>query len=58
MLRALFVNGNLFAVRSSGLFNAGDVQHNSLRHNALLKFGHQSDKIDARRLAELLRGTS
>jgi hypothetical protein len=26
--------------------------------NALLKFGHKSDKIDARRLAELLRATS
>jgi hypothetical protein len=28
------------------------------RHNALLKFGQKSDKIDARRLAELLLATS
>jgi hypothetical protein len=28
------------------------------RHNALLKSGHNGDKIDARRLAELLRATS
>jgi hypothetical protein len=28
------------------------------RHNALLKSGQKSDKIDARRLAELLRATS
>jgi hypothetical protein len=27
--RALFVNGNLFAVRSSGPFNAGDFQQRS-----------------------------
>jgi hypothetical protein len=29
MLRALLVNGNLFAVRSSGPFNAGDFQQRS-----------------------------
>jgi hypothetical protein len=28
------------------------------RHNALLKAGQKSDKIDARRLAELPRATS
>jgi hypothetical protein len=46
MLRSLFVNGNLFAARSIGLFNAGHFQHRYQEPTFIVGTNPQSLALD------------